>query len=300
MAWNKTMLGPVLTSREQQSRGLHALPTTASVPVTCSDGRGQGVSHGGHVTRALLKSTPEADVEVELVHWSAWLCPLRHHLHFVKVNGEGAIVEADCGGEERGVGVHRHGDLGLASHGRGDLAETDAQDGLPERVGAGDNGREVCEDGVVVAVEQNEGRSQEKKNCEVEISGPHATFCHRRQHQAEEQAEGKRQQDAGVQAEEDLRGGRWHLRACEYKQKAVSKSGRRVHLVGRLQLQPAAGERDVVEKRDVLRRGVALHYETLGGGIERLLLGAILAIQHAELAARHSSRPRALLPRPSS
>jgi hypothetical protein len=28
MAWNKTMLGPVLTSREQQSRGLHALHTT--------------------------------------------------------------------------------------------------------------------------------------------------------------------------------------------------------------------------------------------------------------------------------
>ena len=72
------------------------------------------------------------------------------------------------------MGVHRHDDLGLASRGRGDFAETDAQDGLPESVRAGDDGGEVCEDGVAVAVEQDEGGGREEKDGEVDISGPHA------------------------------------------------------------------------------------------------------------------------------
>ena len=132
------------------------------------------------MTRALIKITPEAVVEFELVHRSAWLLLLlllllllHHHLHFVEVNGEGAVGEG-CGGEERGVRVYSHGDLGLASHDRGELAETDTQDGLPEGVGAGNDGRKVWEDGVVVAVEEDEGGGQEEKDGEVEISGPHA------------------------------------------------------------------------------------------------------------------------------
>ncbi len=50
MAWNKTMLGPVLRRREEQSRGLHALynhsvseSNSNSNMRGCSDGRGQGV-----------------------------------------------------------------------------------------------------------------------------------------------------------------------------------------------------------------------------------------------------------------
>ena len=70
--------------------------------------------------------------------------------------------------------VYSHGNLGLASHDRGKLAETDAQDGLPERVGACDDGGQVWEDGVVVTVEEDEGGGQEEKDGEVEISGPHA------------------------------------------------------------------------------------------------------------------------------
>ncbi len=73
--------------------------------------------------------------------------------------------------------------------------------------------------------------------------------------------------------QEELPGRLGVLRAREKKnEKAVSKSGDMLNLVGRLQLLPVSVQGNVVEQDEVLRRGVALRHETLCGWVVRRLL----------------------------